>query len=61
MPCGLVERPVDAEVDAALAVLLLACDSDANVRGCSGRRCLVVDRDAVQLVRHERERDVVAP
>src|SRR5207302_2839070 len=59
---GLVEGPVDTEVDAALAVLFLglgerreaAQDERAHV-------ALVVSRHAVEFVRHEGEGDVVGP
>ena len=57
---GLVERPVDAEVDAALAVLLLGLRERAEAaREQRPHVALVVERHAVELVGHEGERDVV--
>src|SRR5512147_2676090 len=56
----LVEAPVDAEVDAALAVLFLRFGQRGETaRPERTRVALVVLRDAVELVRYERERDVV--
>src|SRR5713226_3000579 len=57
---GLVECPVDSEVDAALAVLLFGL----RERGEAAREqrpdvALIVDRRAVELVGREREGDVV--
>ena len=59
---GRVERPVDAEVDAALAVLLLGlrevCEAARRERPDVP---VVARRLAVELVGRERERDVVGP
>ena len=59
-PLGLVKRPVDPKVDAALAILFLsfgerreaAWDERAHVSA-------VVPRHTVELVRHESESNVV--
>src|SRR5262245_17538091 len=58
---ALVEGPVDPEVDAALAVLLLGLRQRAEDAWDQRAHVAVrVARHAVPLVRHEHERDVVA-
>src|SRR5919108_449859 len=55
-PLGLVERPVDPEVDAALAVFLLGLGEGREVaREERTDVAVVVQGHAVELVRHERE------
>src|SRR6185503_9890993 len=59
---GLVERPVDAEVDAALAVLLLGLGQGREAaRQERPHLAVVAHRLAVELVGREREGDVVGP
>src|SRR2546428_5330559 len=59
---GLVEGPVDTEVDAALAVLFLGLGERREAtRGERAHVPLVVSRHAVEFVRHEGEGDVVGP
>src|SRR2546425_5526537 len=61
-PLGLVEGPVDTEVDAALAVLFLGLGERREAtRGERAHVPLVVSRHAVEFVRHEGEGDVVGP
>src|SRR2546422_8922115 len=56
----LVERPVDAEVDATLTVLLLGLGERREAaRNARAHGSLVVLRHAVELVGYEGERDVV--
>src|SRR6186997_483006 len=57
---GLVEAPVDAEIDPALAVLLFG-RGERRERAWRVRAyvAVVVSRDAVELVRDERERNRV--
>src|SRR5882724_187100 len=58
----LVERPVDAEVDPALAVLLLGLGQRREAaRKQWPHEALVVLCHAVELVRHEGECDAVGP
>src|SRR5262245_5611749 len=57
----LVERPMDAEVDAALAVLLLGLrERTEAARQQRPHLPVVAHGHAVELVGRERERDVVA-
>src|SRR4029077_9654724 len=59
-PLRLVEVPVDAEIDPALAVLLLGLrQRDEAARDQRADVPVVVERDAVPLVGDERERDGV--
>ena len=56
----LVECPVDAEVNSALAVLFLRLrERRETARQERADASVVAHRDPVKLVRHERERDVV--
>jgi len=58
----LVERPVDAEIDAALAVLLFGLRQRPEAaRHERPHVALVVDRHPVELVRDEREGDAIGP
>src|SRR5882724_93309 len=58
----LVEHPVDSQVDAALAVLFLGLrERREATRYERARVALVVERLAVELVRHEREANAVGP
>src|SRR5918992_4674713 len=60
--CDLVERPMDTEVDAALAVLFLGLGERREAaRDKWAHVPLVIPRHAVELVRHEGEGDVVGP
>src|SRR5581483_5391377 len=57
---GFIERPMNAEIDAALAVLLLRLRERREVaRHQRTYLALVVPRHAVQLIRNESEDDVV--
>src|SRR5437667_6921898 len=58
----LVERPVDPEVDPALAVLLFGLGQRREAaRTERSHEALMVLCHAVELVRHEGERDAVGP
>src|SRR4029453_14304768 len=59
---GLVVGPVDAQVDAALAVFLLGLGQRGKPpRDEQAPVALVVEGLAVELVGHERERDAIGP
>src|SRR5678815_3253188 len=56
----LVKRPVDAEVDSALAILFLSLGERGETARQQGPHiAVVVLGDTVEFVRHEREGDVV--
>src|ERR1041385_8739339 len=61
-PLGLVERPVDPEVNPALAILFFRLGKRREAAWNERTRVsIVASRNPVQLVRHEREGDLVCP
>src|ERR1043165_9672944 len=59
---GLVELPVDAEIDSALAVLFFSRGKRREATGDEGAHVSVVaPGNAVKFVRNKREGDIVSP